>query len=82
MKKKRWMSCGRSLPIIKPFAEYLNRKASLLGLERLNWYDVDAPIGEAPKEYTFDEVQSDRQPIFDVWQKLSAFTEKRSAIGG
>ncbi|MGF9973815.1 M3 family oligoendopeptidase [Bacillus velezensis] len=61
----------------KPFAEYLNRKASLLGLERLNWYDVDAPIGEAPKEYTYDEAANLIVSQFSTFgKKLSAFTEK------
>lgn len=37
------------------FVEYLNRKARLLGLEKLAWYDVDAPLGGASSKITYDE---------------------------
>ncbi|MBY8911329.1 M3 family oligoendopeptidase [Bacillus sp. YC2] len=61
----------------QPFVEYLNRKASLLGLERLNWYDVGAPVGEAPKEYTYDEAANLIISQFSTFgKKLSSFTEK------
>lgn len=38
-----------------PFVDYLQRKASLLGVDKLSWHDVDAPIGKAVQEVTFDE---------------------------
>jgi pepF/M3 family oligoendopeptidase len=38
-----------------PFVAYLQRKANMLGLDALSWHDVDAPIGQAVKEVTFDE---------------------------
>ncbi|KXZ17651.1 M3 family oligoendopeptidase [Bacillus nakamurai] len=61
----------------QPFVEYLNRKASLLGLERLNWYDVSAPVGEALKEYTYDEAANLIVSQFSTFgKKLSSFTEK------
>lgn len=34
---------------------YLQRKASLLGLERLDWHDVEAPLGASSKKMTYDE---------------------------
>jgi oligoendopeptidase F len=37
------------------FAQYLARKKQLLGLEKLTWYDVDAPLGKVSKTYSFDE---------------------------
>lgn len=37
------------------FVKYLNRKAELLGIEALSWHDIEAPIGEEGKEFTFDE---------------------------
>ena len=37
------------------FVEYLNRKARLLGLEKLAWYDVDAPLGGAAAKISYDE---------------------------
>ncbi|MEC1535535.1 M3 family oligoendopeptidase [Bacillus sonorensis] len=61
----------------KPFADYLSRKASLLGLERLDWYDVDAPIGSSAKEYSYDEAASFITSQFETFgKKLSSFSEK------
>ncbi|MCD5322890.1 MULTISPECIES: M3 family oligoendopeptidase [Pontibacillus] len=37
------------------FVKYLERKAHLLGLEKLNWYDVGAPITNDEKTVTYDE---------------------------
>jgi len=34
---------------------YMDAKAKLLGLEKLSWYDVGAPVGEVEKKYTYDE---------------------------
>ncbi|MFS0690316.1 M3 family oligoendopeptidase [Sporosarcina sp. 179-K 8C2 HS] len=38
-----------------PFAEYLKRKAELLGNENMNWYDLDAPVTSSTKEMSFQE---------------------------
>jgi pepF/M3 family oligoendopeptidase len=38
-----------------PFVAYLRRKADMFGLDALSWHDVDAPVGQAVKEVTFDE---------------------------
>jgi pepF/M3 family oligoendopeptidase len=38
-----------------PFVAYLQRKADMFGLDALSWHDVDAPVGQAVKEVTFDE---------------------------
>ncbi|GAX89236.1 M3 family oligoendopeptidase [Effusibacillus lacus] len=35
--------------------EYLNRKAKLLGLEKLSWYDVQAPIGDVTRKISYEE---------------------------
>src|SRR5690606_2516444 len=40
----------------EPFIQFLNRKAQLLGMEKLGWQDVDAPVtvGDAkPTRYTY-----------------------------
>ncbi|NHN33497.1 M3 family oligoendopeptidase [Paenibacillus agricola] len=37
------------------FVEYLQRKAKLLGVERLSWYDVEAPVGTGSKHFSYDE---------------------------
>jgi oligoendopeptidase F len=39
----------------QPLVEFLNRKASLLGLEKLSWYDLDAPLGSAETKVPYQE---------------------------
>ncbi len=34
---------------------YLNAKARLLGLDRLAWYDLPAPVGAADRRFTYDQ---------------------------
>ncbi len=34
---------------------YMNEKARLLGLEKLSWFDVTAPVGKSEKRFSFDE---------------------------
>lgn len=37
------------------FVAYLKRKAQLFGVEKLSWYDVSAPIGEANEKMSYDD---------------------------
>lgn len=37
------------------FVNYLERKKKLLGLEKLSWFDLDAPLGEVSRKYTFSQ---------------------------
>lgn len=37
----------------EPFVQFLNRKAKLLGLEKLSWFDLDAPIGSAETKMSY-----------------------------
>ncbi|MFD2446142.1 M3 family oligoendopeptidase [Bacillus sp. CGMCC 1.16607] len=39
----------------KPLVEYMNKKAQMLGLEKLSWYDLDAPIGNSESKMTYQE---------------------------
>ncbi|HSI66724.1 MAG TPA: M3 family metallopeptidase, partial [Planococcus sp. (in: firmicutes)] len=39
----------------QPFADYLNKKAELLGKDGLDWFDVDAPVTESTKNYPYQE---------------------------
>ena len=39
----------------QPFAEYLKKKADILGVEKLSWYDLDAPVGEVDTTYSYQE---------------------------
>ncbi|MGD6940918.1 M3 family oligoendopeptidase [Cytobacillus gottheilii] len=38
-----------------PFVKFLERKAQLLGLEKLSWYDLDAPLGETETKVSYQE---------------------------
>ncbi|WP_058302577.1 M3 family oligoendopeptidase [Gorillibacterium timonense] len=37
------------------FVRFLERKAKLLGVDRLAWHDIDAPIGKAEKKLSYEE---------------------------
>jgi oligoendopeptidase F len=39
----------------EPFVQFLNRKAKLLGLEKLSWFDLDAPIGSAESKMSYQQ---------------------------
>ena len=39
------------------FRDYLNTKAKLLGLEKLDWYDITAPVGKVSMSYTWEEAK-------------------------
>jgi len=39
----------------KSLTRYFERKAQLLGLEKLDWHDVEAPLGSAVKTIPYDE---------------------------
>ena len=54
-----------SLPI---FRDYLKTKAKLLGLERLEWYDMFAPVGDASMSFTFEEAKA---LIIDAYSSFS-----------
>lgn len=41
-----------SLPM---FRRYFGTKARLLGLEKLEWYDISAPVGKSVRRYSFEE---------------------------
>lgn len=51
-----WQVIEESKPV---FVSYLERKAKLLGLEKLSWSDVDAPLGEVTGKITYDEAASE-----------------------
>ena len=39
----------------KPFVQYLDRKAKLIGKEKLDWYDLDAPVAESTSTMSYEE---------------------------
>ncbi len=38
-----------------PFVEYLTVKAKMLGTEKMNWYDMDAPVTASTKKMSYQE---------------------------
>jgi pepF/M3 family oligoendopeptidase len=47
-----WAAVEEAKPV---FADYLRRKAELLGLEKLSWEDVEAPLAEDRQSIGYDE---------------------------
>ncbi|WP_273124890.1 M3 family oligoendopeptidase [Bacillus weihaiensis] len=39
----------------QPLVKYLKQKAKVLGLNKLSWYDLEAPLGQADSVMTYDE---------------------------
>lgn len=39
----------------QPFVDYLYKKASLLGKEKMDWFDLDAPVTDETIDMSFDE---------------------------
>ncbi|MGE6259486.1 M3 family oligoendopeptidase [Heyndrickxia sporothermodurans] len=39
----------------EPLTKYLKRKAEMLGVEKLSWYDLDAPIGKVNSQFSYQE---------------------------
>lgn len=57
------------------FVAYLQRKAKLLGLEKLSWYDVSAPISNASHTMSYDEGANFIEEQFRRFSpKLAVFT--------
>jgi pepF/M3 family oligoendopeptidase len=48
-------ACVASFP---DFRRYLRAKARALGLERLAWFDINAPVGGAARRYTWPEAET------------------------
>ena len=59
------------------FRRYLRAKARMLGLEKLAWYDMFAPVGEEQKVWEYDEAQAFIVEKFGKYsQKLSNFAAR------
>lgn len=60
-----------------PLAEYLQRKAKMLGLEKVSWFDIHAPIGEVTKKIPYGEGASIIVEQFArLSPKLARFAER------
>ncbi|MEN2448681.1 M3 family metallopeptidase, partial [Bacillus sp. JR_15] len=61
----------------QPFIDYLHRKADMLGVDKLSWFDVGAPIGSETKIYPYQEAAAFIVKHFAGFgEELAAFTEK------
>ncbi|MBI0576428.1 M3 family oligoendopeptidase [Neobacillus cucumis] len=59
--------------------QYLNRKAKLLGLEKLSWFDLDAPYGNGKTEskVSYQEgAEFIQQQFSHFGEKMAAFAQK------
>ncbi|MCR2820478.1 M3 family oligoendopeptidase [Lederbergia panacisoli] len=61
----------------QPFADFLQRKAELLGVDKLSWYDLDAPVGEVNTTYSYQEgAEFILKHFQDFGDELTTFTGK------
>ena len=61
----------------QPLIEYLNRKAKLLGIEKLSWFDLDAPLGKADTKISYQQgAEFILKQFSQFGGKLAAFAEK------
>ncbi|MFH5778297.1 oligoendopeptidase [Bacillus obstructivus] len=61
----------------KPLTDYLKRKAELLGIEKLSWYDLDAPIGKVNTQFSYQEgAEFIIQHFGKFGDQLASFTKK------
>ena len=67
-------ACVESFP---DFRRYMTAKAKALKVENMAWYDLVAPVGEATKNYSWDEAKAFIRTNFGRYsEKLSAFAER------
>ncbi|KAF0818294.1 Oligoendopeptidase F-like protein [Bacillus sp. ZZV12-4809] len=60
-----------------PLIKYLERKAKLLGLKKLNWYDLDAPLSEAETKLSYQEGAEFILEQFDQFgEEMTSFSRK------
>ena len=59
------------------FRRYLRAKARVLGLEKLAWYDISAPVGQEKQTWDFEKARGFIVARFgDYSQRLSDFAER------
>lgn len=60
-----------------PFVNYLERKAKLLGVEKLSWYDLDAPVADTDSTISYAEgAQFILDQFTQFGDELTSFTKK------
>ncbi|GKU81350.1 M3 family oligoendopeptidase [Niallia sp. NCCP-28] len=64
----------------EPFKRFLERKAKMLGVEKLSWHDLDAPIGNSFGKMNYQEGAAFILKQFSQFgEKMKAFAEKAFA---
>ncbi len=59
------------------FRRYLHAKAHALGVERLAWYDLFAPVGTASRPWSFEEASAFIQEVFGSYSpRLQGLAER------
>ncbi|GHH97086.1 oligoendopeptidase [Neobacillus kokaensis] len=57
--------------------EYLERKAKLLGLKKLSWFDLDAPYGKTETKMSYQEGAEFIEQNFSLFgEKMASFAKK------
>ncbi|MDM5229079.1 M3 family oligoendopeptidase [Cytobacillus sp. NJ13] len=64
---------GNKAPLVK----YLERKAKLLGLEKLSWYDLDAPLSKSETKLTYQQgANFILEQFAHFGEEMTAFSKK------
>lgn len=74
-----WEAINQSKPVI---TSYLERKAHLLGVEKMNWFDIYTPIGKVTKTYTYEEAAEIILTEFNSFSPKLADYTKRAFLEG
>ncbi|USK38002.1 M3 family oligoendopeptidase [Cytobacillus firmus] len=60
-----------------PLVKYLERKAKLLGLEKLSWYDLDAPLSESETKLSYQEgAEFILEQFAQFGEEMTSFSKK------
>ncbi|WP_226618303.1 M3 family oligoendopeptidase [Cytobacillus firmus] len=60
-----------------PLVQYLERKAKLLGLEKLSWYDLDAPLSESETKLSYQEgAEFILEQFAQFGEEMTSFSKK------
>lgn len=60
----------------RPLVKYLERKAKLLGLKKLSWFDLDAPYGQTETKVSYQEgAEFIEQQFSHFGEKMASFAK-------
>lgn len=78
MSKQTLSAMWEAIEAGKPaLVRYLQRKAELLGVERLDWHDIEAPIGSAAAKVSYEEAAAFILEHFHTFNPaMAAFSRK------